>query len=223
MMFNVPVVGGSTGHAVGATLIAILLGPWAAVIAISIALVVQAGLFGDGGITALAANCFTMAVVMPFTGYYVYRLLAGDRPSPRRRLAAGGAGGYVGIVAGAVVAGVLFGIQPYLAHTADRPGALRAVPPGHRRAGHGARASGVLRPDRGAGHGGRPRGAGAHAAGTAGATRPRRGRCAGSGRASPRCCSSPRWARWPRARPGVSGAASSSRPRWATCRATSSA
>jgi cobalt/nickel transport system permease protein len=118
MMFNVPVIGGSTGHAVGATLIAILLGPWAAVIAISIALVVQAGLFGDGGITALAANCFTMAVVMPFTGYYVYRLLAGDRPSPGRRLAAGGAGGYVGITAGAVVAGVLFGIQPYIAHTA---------------------------------------------------------------------------------------------------------
>jgi cobalt/nickel transport system permease protein len=119
MMFNVPVVGGSTGHAVGATLIAILLGPWAAVIAISIALVVQAGLFGDGGITALAANCFTMAVVMPFTGYYIYRLLAGDRPSSWRRLASGGAGAYVGIVAGAVVAGVLFGIQPYLAHTAN--------------------------------------------------------------------------------------------------------
>lgn len=118
MMFNVPVVGGSTGHAVGATLIAILLGPWAAVIAISIALAVQAALFGDGGITALAANCFVMAVVMPFVGYYMYRLLAGDRPSPSRRLAAAGAGGYVGITAGAVVAGVLFGIQPYIAHTA---------------------------------------------------------------------------------------------------------
>jgi len=118
MMFNVPVIGGSTGHAVGATLIAILLGPWAAVIAISIALVVQAGLFGDGGITALAANCFTMAVVMPFTGYYVYRLLGGDHPSSRRRLAAAGAGSYVGIVAAAVVAGFLFGIQPYIAHTA---------------------------------------------------------------------------------------------------------
>ncbi len=119
MMFNVPVIGGSTGHAVGATLIAILLGPWAAVIAISIALVVQAGLFGDGGITALAANCFTMAVVMPFAGYYVYRLLAGDHPSSARRIASAGGASYVAIVAGAVVAGVLFGIQPYLAHTAS--------------------------------------------------------------------------------------------------------
>ncbi len=119
MMFNVPVIGGSTGHAVGATLIAILLGPWAAVIAISIALVVQAGLFGDGGITALAANCFTMAVVIPFAGYYLYRLLAGDHPSPGRRIAASGGASYVAIVAGAVTAGVLFGIQPYLAHTAS--------------------------------------------------------------------------------------------------------
>jgi len=119
MMFNVPVIGGSTGHAVGATLIAILLGPWAAVIAISIALVVQAGLFGDGGMTALAANCFTMAVVIPFAGYYIYRLLAGDHPSPGRRVAASGGASYVAIVAGAVTAGVLFGIQPYLAHTAS--------------------------------------------------------------------------------------------------------
>jgi cobalt/nickel transport system permease protein len=119
MMFNIPIVGGSTGHAVGATLIAILLGPWAAVIAISIALVVQAGLFGDGGMTALAANCFTMAVVMPFAGYYLYRLLAGDDPSSKRRIAAAGGAAYVGIVAGAVTAGILFGIQPYLAHTAS--------------------------------------------------------------------------------------------------------
>src|ERR1039457_6456351 len=48
MMFNVPVPGGTTGHAVGGTLAALVLGPWAAVIAISIAVIVQALLFGDG-------------------------------------------------------------------------------------------------------------------------------------------------------------------------------
>jgi len=118
MMFNVPVVGGSTGHAVGATLIAIILGPWAAVIAISIALVIQAGLFGDGGITAIGANCFNMAVVAPFVGYYLYRLAAGDAPSPKRRVLASGVAAYVALVAAAVVAGFEFGIQPYLNHTA---------------------------------------------------------------------------------------------------------
>lgn len=119
MMFNVPVVGGSTGHAVGATLIAIILGPWAAVIAVSIALVIQALLFGDGGITALAANCFNMAVVMPFVGYYLYRLIGGDAPSSSRRVVSAGVASYVAIVAGAIVAGFEFGIQPYLAHTAS--------------------------------------------------------------------------------------------------------
>ena len=53
-------------------------GPWAACISVSIALVIQALLFGDGGITAIGANVFNMAVVMPFVGYYVYRLIAGD-------------------------------------------------------------------------------------------------------------------------------------------------
>ena len=118
MMFNVPVIGGSTGHAVGATLIAIILGPWAAVIAISIALIIQAGLFGDGGITAIGANCFNMAVVAPFVGYYLYRFVSGDAPSSRRRVIASGVAAYVALVAASIVAGFEFGIQPYLAHTA---------------------------------------------------------------------------------------------------------
>src|SRR5215472_4240599 len=42
MMFNVPVPGGTTAHAVGGTLIAIVLGPWAAVIGVSTALIIQA-------------------------------------------------------------------------------------------------------------------------------------------------------------------------------------
>src|SRR5262245_57917516 len=51
MMFNVPVPGGTTGHATGAALVAILLGPWAAVLSVSVALIIQALLFGDGGLT----------------------------------------------------------------------------------------------------------------------------------------------------------------------------
>jgi len=118
MMFNVPVVGGSTGHAVGATLIAILLGPWAACISVSIALVIQALLFGDGGITAIGANCFNMAVVMPFVGYYTYRLIAGDAAKVGRKIVASGIASYTAIVVGAIFAGVEFGIQPLIAHTA---------------------------------------------------------------------------------------------------------
>lgn len=119
MMFNIPVIGGSTGHAVGAVLIAILLGPWAACIAVSIAIVVQALVFGDGGITAIGANVVNMAVIMPFVGFYLYRLIAGDRPGSGRRVAAAGVAAYVAIVAAAIAAGVEFGIQPLIAHTAS--------------------------------------------------------------------------------------------------------
>ena len=56
MMFNIPLLGGTTGHAVGGTLAAIMLGPWGACLAISTTLLVQALFFGDGGILALAAN-----------------------------------------------------------------------------------------------------------------------------------------------------------------------
>jgi cobalt/nickel transport system permease protein len=117
MMFNIPVIGGSTGHAVGAALVAILLGPWAACLSVSIALVIQALLFGDGGITAIGANCFNMAVVMPFVGYHVYRRWAGDAPSPQRRTVAAGVAGYLSILAGATLTGIEFGLQPLLAHT----------------------------------------------------------------------------------------------------------
>ena len=119
MMFNVPVFGGSTGHAVGATLIAILLGPWAAAIAVSIALVIQALVFGDGGITAIGANVLNMAIIMPFVGYYIYRLVSGDGPSNIRRTVAAGIGSYAGIVVAAIAAGIEFGIQPLIAHTAS--------------------------------------------------------------------------------------------------------
>ena len=119
MMFNIPVIGGSTGHAVGATLIAILLGPWAACISVSIALVIQALLFGDGGITAIGANVFNMAFVMPFVGYYTYRAVCGAAPGSKRRIVAAGVGAYISIVAGAVLAGVEFGLQPLIAQSAS--------------------------------------------------------------------------------------------------------
>jgi cobalt/nickel transport system permease protein len=119
MMFNVPIPGGSTGHAVGGVLVAILLGPWAAVVAVTLALVVQALMFGDGGVTAIGANCLNMAVLMPFAGWGVYRLIARGAPADSRRQWIGAAvGGYVGLNVAALAAGLMFGIQPLIAHDA---------------------------------------------------------------------------------------------------------
>ena len=120
MMFNVPIPGGSTGHAVGGAIIGIVLGPWAAVIAISVALVLQALMFGDGGITAIAANCFNMAVVMPFVAYYAYKLLSGGTEiTSSRRVIAAAVAGYISLTLAAAFTGFEFGIQPILHHTAE--------------------------------------------------------------------------------------------------------
>src|SRR5208282_4430308 len=77
MMFNLPLPGGTTGHAIGVGIATIVLGPWGSIFAISIALMIQAVFFGDGGITALGANCFNMAIVGSLIAYAVYRLAAG--------------------------------------------------------------------------------------------------------------------------------------------------
>ncbi|HYC06749.1 MAG TPA: cobalt transporter CbiM [Candidatus Binatia bacterium] len=115
MMFNVPVPGGTTAHGVGGTLIAIVLGPWAAVIAVSTALIIQALFFGDGGVLAIFVNCFNMAIVLPFVGYATYRLLSGRSPVlSNRRVWAAGIGSYVGITVAAFFVGVELGIQPLL-------------------------------------------------------------------------------------------------------------
>ena len=120
MMFNVPIPDGTTAHAVGAVVIAILLGPWAAVIAVSVALLFQALLFGDGGVLTFGANVVNMAVLMPFVGLAVYRLVAGRAPlTSRRRVVAAGLGGYVGISAAGLGTAVMLGLQPLLFHTAD--------------------------------------------------------------------------------------------------------
>lgn len=115
MMFNVPIPGGSTGHAVGGAIIGIILGPWAAIVSISVALIIQAFVFGDGGITAIGANCFNMAVVMPVLGYYIYKLISGNSDvKSARRIVAAVIAGYLAIAVAAGCAGFEFGIQPYL-------------------------------------------------------------------------------------------------------------
>lgn len=112
MMFNIPLPGGTTGHAVGGTLIAILTGsPSAGCIAVTIALLIQALLFGDGGILAFGANCFNMAFILPFLGFAIYKLIW--EKTGKRKLAAG-IGSYIGINAAAFCAAIEFGIQPLL-------------------------------------------------------------------------------------------------------------
>ena len=73
-MFNFPVAAGTTGHLLGGTLAAILLGPSVGAIVVTIVVIVQAVAFADGGLTALGYNVFNMAIVTAFGGWAAYRL-----------------------------------------------------------------------------------------------------------------------------------------------------
>lgn len=120
MMFNLPLPGGTTGHASGVAIASIVLGPWASILAISTALTVQAFFFGDGGITALGANCFNMAIAASVVASVVYKLAGGASASsaPRRRVFAAGMAGYISINAAALLAAAEMGVQPRWFHDA---------------------------------------------------------------------------------------------------------
>jgi len=117
MMFNVPIPGGTTAHAVGGVLLSILIGPYAASLALTVALLLQALLFGDGGIIALGANIFNMAIAMPFVGYAVYHFFRKQNHETAGVLV----GSYVGINVAAFLTAIELGIQPIIATQGGEP------------------------------------------------------------------------------------------------------
>lgn len=120
MMFNVPIPDGTTAHAVGGGVIAIVLGPWAAMIAVAVALLFQALLFGDGGVLSYGVDVVNMAIVLPLVACGVYRLVAGrSELTSARRVVAAALGGYAGLNVAALLTGIELGIQPALFHDAS--------------------------------------------------------------------------------------------------------
>ena len=69
---NYPVPGGTSGHLVGGTLVAVILGPWASVIVLFLVLIIQS-FFGDGGFTALGANTFNMGIIGGIIGFFIVK------------------------------------------------------------------------------------------------------------------------------------------------------
>lgn len=115
MMFNLPLPGGTTGHAAGMGIASIVLGSWASMLAISVALLIQAIFFGDGGITTFGANALNMAVVGSLVASFTYQLIAGKSAlSSKRRIIAAGLAGYAAINAAALCTAIEFGLQPML-------------------------------------------------------------------------------------------------------------
>jgi cobalt/nickel transport system permease protein len=120
MMFNLPLPGGTTGHAVGMGIATIVLGPWVSILAISVALLIQAIFFGDGGITTYGANCMNMAIIGSLVVSVLYRAISGSASiDSARRIVAAAVAGYVAINVSALSAAIQLGIQPALFHDAS--------------------------------------------------------------------------------------------------------
>ena len=114
-MLNFPVAGGTSGHLLGGALVAILLGPWAGSLVISAVLVVQALLFQDGGLLALGANVFNMAVIGVWVGYGVYRALIAVLRGDKGRLIAGFLAAWASMVVASLAASLelaISGVSP---------------------------------------------------------------------------------------------------------------
>ncbi len=101
-MVNFPVAGGTSGHLVGGVLAAALLGPSAAIVVLTTVLIVQCFLFADGGVLALGANIFNMAIVGAGGGYATYRAVCGCLPGTRGQVAAAAFAGWCSTVLAAV-------------------------------------------------------------------------------------------------------------------------
>ena len=113
-MIAVPLPGGTTVHATGIGLLAILFGPWVAFMSLSLVFLMQALLFGDGGITALPLNALAMGLAGSFTGYGVYKLLH-QRHAPTALFA----GAAAAVLLAALIVATVLGIQPLIASRAD--------------------------------------------------------------------------------------------------------
>lgn len=101
-MLNFPVAAGTSGHLIGGVLVAALLGPSAAVVVVTTVLIVQCFLFADGGVSALGANMFNMALLGSVGGYGVYRGLAPLLPGARGRITAVAFAGWFSTVLAAI-------------------------------------------------------------------------------------------------------------------------
>lgn len=102
-MLNFPVAAGTSGHLLGAALASVLLGPAAAVVALSAVLLLQSLMFADGGVTALGANVLNLAVIAPLVAHGVYRAVrAMTGAGPRATLLAIGFAAWCSTMAAAL-------------------------------------------------------------------------------------------------------------------------
>lgn len=116
MLIAIPFPGGTTMHLSGVAIIALLFGPWIAFSSISLVLLIQALLFGEGGITSYPINIIAIAFVGSFSSYYSYKLLSSFSKNIAMFMA-----GWTSIFFPSVVVALVLGIQPLVASVDSTP------------------------------------------------------------------------------------------------------
>jgi cobalamin biosynthesis protein CbiM len=114
-MLNFPVAAGTSGHLLGAVLAAVLVGPWAATLALTIVLLMQAFLFADGGLTALGLSVFNMSILAVWVGYGIFLLVRKVLPKNKASITAAA---FVGALLSVPVAATGFTLQYAMGATA---------------------------------------------------------------------------------------------------------
>jgi cobalt/nickel transport system permease protein len=111
-MINFPVAGGTSGHLLGGTLVAILVGPWAALLVMTSMIATQALLFQDGGLLALGFNVFNMGLLAAFVGYAVYTWLCRTLSRvPRGDLIGAGVAAWISVEVAATAASLQLAVS----------------------------------------------------------------------------------------------------------------
>jgi len=101
-MLNFTIIGGTSGHLLGAALSTIILGPYAGGIIMAVVLLVQAFAFGDGGISALGANTFNMAIIGVISAYLIYKIITKFSKSQTVFYIAAAVASWISVVAASV-------------------------------------------------------------------------------------------------------------------------
>lgn len=115
MMFNIPIPGGTSGHALGAALLSVLYGPWVGALSVSLVLFIQALVFGDGGLTTFGLNALCMAFGGSFSAYFIYTILNGKINNKAALFISG----WFSMVVASLMVAVALGVQPLLGSGAD--------------------------------------------------------------------------------------------------------
>ena len=123
-MINFPIMYGTSGHLVGGTFLAVMLGPYAAILSMTLVLMMQALIFADGGLSTFGANVFNMAVIGGLS-YFIVRALTRDSKSNGRFFLSVFAASWLSMVLGAVACGLQIGFSPLFS---EAGGVLATVP-----------------------------------------------------------------------------------------------